>query len=854
MLLAGVVDLVQAAQNEAGPRVTPGQFVRAAIDELALLAPVGLFLGTTFVVAVYFYRRARAFAPLRRRLESRWFRRDPAGFSFAVGAMAGAGTLCLASVLLFAAFSTSFHRLDLAAVTFGPTMLGVGVASYVVLAFVATLVEPVAVRLGRVASIGTILVLTGLTALGVLAVIFGAYPEIVTTYGWARLSAPFVAIVSVVITRAALRVLERRVTLRIGLVIVPTLLTVALFVFSANTYHRSQAARSVVEQRTVAGRALVRTYSSLFDRDRDGVSSLFGGRDCDDSNARVYPGAIDTPGDGVDADCFAGDGSPDAAPLGSGRYGDPPASLTRPNMLLITVDALRPDSAMDAELAPHIRAFAEENVHFVDVTAQSSRSIRSIPALLTGLYPSQIAFGAEFQWPSLGLGNTTLAEVLRDHGYETSVILGTNYFSRSRDFLQGFTTHFEDPEHQPDVVLVTDRAIREMNRLREVGRPWFLWVHLFNVHAPHRFVDVETHGDEGDYRLLYDAEVRVADQQVDRLLTHLRTQMRGAWDNTVVALASDHGEAIGEHGVFGHSTTLYEPEVRAFLAARVPGVAARSVTGPVALFDLMPTFLNAGRIPMPVPTPARSLVPLMTGREAADPERAILSELLPDGHYPYDIKALRRGSKKLIWWVRDGSYLYFDVIADPAEQTDLTESESDEAERMLGLLRAWAGSATLPSQRRDAIVRDHVSRTRPSHITNPLDFRIPGVGQLLGFSLSSTVFHPGDTIDLTLYFHAEEDSDEDLYLEIPVFSDTPLPGGFHGSHFPVYAQYRMSDWRPGEYIRDPVQIIVPPETMRGTRARVLLWLTPDRGSDARIAFHLDGQERIEMQLFEFTVE
>src|SRR5262249_18433363 len=119
---------------------------------------------------------------------------------------------------------------------------------------------------------------------------------------------------------------------------------VLAFAASYFLYDRTSTQRRVVEESSLLGRYAARALQDLADRDRDGYGAKFGGGDCDDRRPDVHPQAVDRKGDGVDADCFAGDGAPafdDQAPVALSQ--PLPANLQHPNVLLITVDALRPD-------------------------------------------------------------------------------------------------------------------------------------------------------------------------------------------------------------------------------------------------------------------------------------------------------------------------------------------------------------------------------------------------------------------------------------------------------------------------------------------------------------------------------
>src|SRR5262249_49467973 len=129
--------------------------------------------------------------------------------------------------------------------------------------------------------------------------------------------------------------------------------------------------------------------------------------------------------------------------------------------------------------SPNIDHFAAKSVRFDRAVAQSSRSIRSVPAMFTGLYPSQIAYGHEYLYPSIAPQNRTLTESLRAHGYRTVVVMGTDYFARIGGFFQGFDNVRQSRYYKPPRNESIDETLQA---IREPGNPWFVWVHLFNVH------------------------------------------------------------------------------------------------------------------------------------------------------------------------------------------------------------------------------------------------------------------------------------------------------------------------------------------------------------------------------------
>lgn len=131
-----------------------------------------------------------------------------------------------------------------------------------------------------------------------------------------------------------------------------------------------------------------------------------------------------------------------------------------------------------------------------------------------------------------------------------------------------------------------DRALSWLRRERT--RPFFLWLHLFDPHAPY--------DPPEDFRARYagrpyDGEVALVDTQVARLLAAI--DRSGKAGNTVVVVVSDHGESLGEHGEQTHGVQLYDATLRVPLIVRLPGAltAGEVRRDEVTLADVAPTML-----------------------------------------------------------------------------------------------------------------------------------------------------------------------------------------------------------------------------------------------------------------------
>jgi choline-sulfatase len=180
----------------------------------------------------------------------------------------------------------------------------------------------------------------------------------------------------------------------------------------------------------------------------------------------------------------------------------------------------------------------------------------------------------------------------------------------------------------------------------------------------------------------YFAAISYLDERVGELLAALRDARLD--DDTIVAFTADHGEMLGERGLW-YKMSFFEHSARVPLLVRVPGGASRRIAEPVSLLDLAPTLLELTDAPWPdehtEAIDGTSVVGLMTGGAESRPG-AVLSEYLAEGLNAPAVM-VRRGRHKLIACVGDPDQLY-DVAADPAELVDLaTEPEHSATVREL---------------------------------------------------------------------------------------------------------------------------------------------------------------------------
>ena len=301
----------------------------------------------------------------------------------------------------------------------------------------------------------------------------------------------------------------------------------------------------------------------------------------------------------------------------------------RPNLLVVLVDTLRADHlglyGYDRPTSPRLDALAAEAVVFENAIAQSSWTKPAVATLLTGLSP--LAHGVNS--PEAGLPDTAprLAESLAGAGYRTAAVVTNAHLGEGSGFAAGFERYDFLPDAPNDAPEAVGRALSWLAE-HDGSKPFFLYLHLIDPHAPYapseearrRFARAEQARGLGSVSFLrrlaareiepsqevtrglidlYDAEIADTDRHLGVLWDEL--ERRGLLRDTLLVFVSDHGEAFGDHGVFGHGWDLHQEVLRVPLFIRPPGGGAgRREASPVSQMDVTATLLGAaGLAPLP---------------------------------------------------------------------------------------------------------------------------------------------------------------------------------------------------------------------------------------------------------------
>lgn len=338
------------------------------------------------------------------------------------------------------------------------------------------------------------------------------------------------------------------------------------------------------------------------------------------------------------------------------------AEPKRPHVLLITLDTFRADRL--GAKTPQLARLASEGIRFDSAQSPVPLTFPAHATMLSGLLPLHhgVRNNGAGTFPN---DKETLATLFANNGYRTGAFIGAFVLDRRFGLSRGFETYDDDIKRDPNADLsleaerraseVVDRAVAWLGT--SDSRPAFTWVHLWDTHAPY--------APPAPFEQSYDGEAAYVDAQLGRLLAAIdRT-------NTIVVIAGDHGEALGEHGELTHGLLLYQPTLHVPFVIAAPEIKPRVIAEPVSTVDLAPTIAALAGFTMPK-SDGRDLAQLLRDN-AAIPATDVYAET----QYPLtfgwsELTALRRDNLKLI---AGPTAELFDLARDPREETNILTNQ-----------------------------------------------------------------------------------------------------------------------------------------------------------------------------------
>jgi len=378
-----------------------------------------------------------------------------------------------------------------------------------------------------------------------------------------------------------------------------------------------------------------------------------------------------------------------------------------PNILFVLVDTLRASrmSAYGYEnpTTPFLEYFASRGVLFERHLAQSSWTKCSMASLWTGLYPSRTgvtrfdhALSEEAHMP---------AEILSEAGYRTIGIFRNGWVSGYFGFEQGFDVYVRPSARRLPLALRRENpTIRNsgsdmdavetaLEFLRLHGDdPWFLYLHLMDVHEYTYDEESALFGTSNSG--IYDNSVLREDYVLETLFQQVDAM--GHLSDTIIVIASDHGEAFGERGWEGHAREVHAETTEVPLLISLPFQLERgiSIAQRTANVDIWPTLLDLAGLPALEESDGVSRVPeiLAAARGEAQPDG-------PAQHFAYLDQSwggtMGNTPQPSVAVVEDGlRYVrgrgvqgppveqLYDSRTDPLERADLSRERPEEVERL----------------------------------------------------------------------------------------------------------------------------------------------------------------------------
>lgn len=377
-----------------------------------------------------------------------------------------------------------------------------------------------------------------------------------------------------------------------------------------------------------------------------------------------------------------------------------------PNLVLITVDTLRPDhlgyNGNVHPTSPALDKLAGEGVVFTNATSVSGWTLPSMATIFTGQYPKDHG-AVDFHW-SLDASLPTLAGILRTAGYDTYGFVSHIMLTPTYGMGAGFA-HFDfsvlNVGHPHEVM--TSQKLLEIARggMRNLKAPYFVWVHFFDPHFAYLEHPQYDFGKSDVDR--YDSEIAYTDYYVDELL---KIVDRG---NTVVVFAADHGEEFGEHGGKYHYT-LHGEVMRVPVVVKAPWLQHKVDDRVVEQIDFLPTILKLLGVEAPAGLPGRDIFEADAAPHPVFIERDRPPEWRQRGVVVGGKKLIvveeadttlvpesSRHEEIVVTNVHPGMYLY-DIANDPGEQTNLFARNDSTSLSLLGILSKHFATASARPQ------------------------------------------------------------------------------------------------------------------------------------------------------------
>lgn len=471
---------------------------------------------------------------------------------------------------------------------------------------------------------------------------------------------------------------------------------IGLVVFTFARFDKDQNLKTLLFYRTTQAKQYFKLAQWVLDFDRDGYSSYLGGGDCDDHRGDINPGCVEILGDGVDHNCIGGALTQQDIAGWKGEHESlhepPDASAKRLNVIYLFVDALRADHlsayGYSRKTSPNLDKLAARSFLFENAFTPAPNTFEALPKFTQGTYWDAHLEG----WP----------EIMARNGYDA--LLFPRRISTLRRHVKGMKVVESAKVRTFEETI--DAAINVLGGT-PADRPFCAYLYSTDTHRPYKPHEDFYYG--ASITDLYDGEISYLDFHLGRLLDAL--EQSGKLKDTIIVIMADHGESLGERGVYKHSSQLYNEQTRVPMMIHLPGLSPRSIKAYVSTIDLGPTILNAVGLDYPKECAGVSVVPLMRGQPFTHPP--VYGEQTTQEVSPFvrPEQQLDPGQKKYMIITQDGfkliynrdyyNFELFDLSNDPWELRNLYDRMPERAAEMKKRLGRFIDVVTA-SRPRDA--------------------------------------------------------------------------------------------------------------------------------------------------------
>lgn len=412
------------------------------------------------------------------------------------------------------------------------------------------------------------------------------------------------------------------------------------------------------------------------------------------------------------------------------------------NIVLITIDTLRADHlscyGYERDTTPNIDNIAEKGMIFKNAIAPSSWTAPSMASLLTSTYPINhgVIHGIGYEKDKtihrqevFSDELTTLAEILKNHGYTTFGIASNLHLSEKFGFARGFD--FFQCLPFLDAPIVNSILFSWMQDIKQAEK-YFIWLHYFD---PHHFYHprkpwIENYTSEklteelGLYKknwielkqvqfkkdplmlanlvALYDSEINYVDSFIGELIQKFELD-----NNTLLIITSDHGEEFLEHDQLGHGNNLYRETIHIPLIMKSPHSSKKEIIHrQVNLVDIMPTILHILNINLPEQIQGQSLFNregLLSWLTGLFSDNAVTDYEFSELANNQILKTIITPGWKYIYNYKDKTEQLYNIASDPPELNNLADKEIKQSNQLKEQLFNWVSRAKkYPTQKQQA--------------------------------------------------------------------------------------------------------------------------------------------------------